>query len=207
LTMFNHILDWLFPLGSLGLLLIALADSSFLFIPVGCDLLLILLVARGHPAYLVYVLAATFGSALGVLLLDIACRRIGEKGLAKLVSTRRLQLIKKKLRDRSGLMLAAASLAPPPFPFTGCVAASSLAKYPRKKLLSVVFIGRLARYSLIAWAGIHYGAAIMRTSQRNGVRSFGLVFILVCVAGSIFTAVGWVRSSRQRMLPDRAKLQ
>ena len=57
-VLIRHFFAVLLHLGALGLVILGVLDSSFLFLPVGNDLLLIALVARHHGQFLVYVLAA-----------------------------------------------------------------------------------------------------------------------------------------------------
>ena len=54
-------------------------DSSFLFLPLGNDLLLVALTARNHGSMPFYVVMATVGSVLGCLLMDIVSRKGGEE--------------------------------------------------------------------------------------------------------------------------------
>lgn len=89
-VLIRHFFAVLLHLGALGLVILGVLDSSFLFLPVGNDLLLIALVARHHGQFLVYVLAASAGSAVGVLLLDLVCRKGGEEGLKKMMAPKRL---------------------------------------------------------------------------------------------------------------------
>jgi membrane protein DedA with SNARE-associated domain len=95
-VLFRHLIAVLFHLGAFGLVILGILDSSFLFLPVGNDLLLVVLVARHHGYLPLYVLAASLGSATGVLLLDLACRKGGEEGLQKMMSRKRLNYLKKK---------------------------------------------------------------------------------------------------------------
>src|ERR1039458_4881347 len=67
-------------IGGFGLVILGVLDSSFFFLPFGNDLLLVVLVARHHGYLPLYVLAASLGSATGVLLLDLVCRKGGEEG-------------------------------------------------------------------------------------------------------------------------------
>ncbi|HXA53043.1 MAG TPA: hypothetical protein VNV86_22150, partial [Candidatus Acidoferrum sp.] len=63
--------------GGLGLLIIGIVDSSYLFAPWGNDLLLVALTAR-HPEFLrmlYYAAMSTIGSVLGCLLIDVPMRR------------------------------------------------------------------------------------------------------------------------------------
>src|ERR1019366_7158119 len=84
-------------IGGFGLVILGVLDSSFFFLPFGNDLLLVVLVARHHGYLPLYVLAASLGSATGVLLLDLVCRKGGEEGLKKMVSARRINYLKKKM--------------------------------------------------------------------------------------------------------------
>jgi membrane protein YqaA with SNARE-associated domain len=64
-VLFRSLFGWFLHLGAVGLVLLGVLDSSFLFIPLGNDLLLALLVARHHEQLPVYVLAAAAGSMIG----------------------------------------------------------------------------------------------------------------------------------------------
>jgi membrane protein YqaA with SNARE-associated domain len=66
-------------MGALGLFILGVCDSSFLFLPFGNDLLLI---ARGrggrHPwRWVIYTLAAALGSVIGATLVDLVMRKAG----------------------------------------------------------------------------------------------------------------------------------
>jgi len=54
---FRELLTYFLQLGALGIVLVSIADDSFLFLPVGSDLLTVILVARHHEKFLLYVLA------------------------------------------------------------------------------------------------------------------------------------------------------
>ena len=91
-----------------------LDSSSFLFLPFGNDLLLVVLVVRHHAYLPLYVLAASLGSATGVLLLDLVCRRGGEEGLKKMMSGKRINYLKKKMSQRAAAPLIVACLGATP---------------------------------------------------------------------------------------------
>ena len=48
---FRHLLAFFIQYGALGLFLLGLADDSFLFLPVGSDLLMVILVARNAAKF------------------------------------------------------------------------------------------------------------------------------------------------------------
>src|SRR5436305_8196396 len=111
-------LFWKF--GGPGLLVLGILDSSFLFAPLGNDLLVVALTARTHSivSMLYYAGMSTIGSVLGCLLVDLVCRPAGEHGLERHLSPRRLEYVRRKVMKNAAWALVLASIAPPPFPFT-----------------------------------------------------------------------------------------
>src|SRR5580698_2855652 len=161
----RHVLGFFLNYGVFGLLLLTIADDSFLFLPVGGDLLMVLLVARHHGNFLIYVLAGAVGSTIGVFLLDLVCRNGGEAGLRRVVKPRLHNYLKGKMERHAAVALVIACLAPPPFPFGAAVAVASALQYPRPRLLTVVFLARIVRFSLVGWAAIYFGRHILRIAN------------------------------------------
>jgi len=193
----RHFLAWLLGLGLAGPLLLGIADSSFLFLPFGNDLLVVILTARDHARVPFYVLSATIGSTLGVLLLDSVCRKAGEEGLKKMIKPARLEYFKRKMTKQAGAAIATACLAPPPFPFTLVIASASAFEYPRQRLLGLVFLARALRFAAVGWLAIRFGREILRIARTPAATWVMLGFILLCAAGSAFQVAQWVRRSRR----------
>ena len=180
----------------MGLVLLGVLDSSFLFLPFGNDILLVYLVARDGAGLLWYVLAAAVGSTIGVVLLDLVCRRVGQEGLSRVLHPKRLEYVMGKMKRRAAMGVSIACLAPPPFPFTLVVAAASALQYPRTRLLGVVFAARSLRFFLIGLAALHYGRRILRIASSSGFEQFMIGFTLVCLIGSTVSVTNWVRKSK-----------
>src|SRR5574340_1562083 len=125
-------------LGAFGLLILGVMDSSFLFVPLGNDLLMVALSARRASHMPLYAVIASAGSVAGCLLVDLVFRPGGEQALEKHLPRKRLEYVKRKVTKRAAWALGLACLLPPPFPFTPFVMAASALQYPRKKLLTVV---------------------------------------------------------------------
>src|SRR5712691_865650 len=121
----GHLFAIFIRLGGFGLLILGVLDSSFLFMPLGNDLLIVALTARQHKMLPIFTAMATTGSVLGCWLVDGIARKGGEEGLEKMVSRRQLEFVKRRVRKSAGWAIAVASLMPPPFPFTPFVAAAS----------------------------------------------------------------------------------
>jgi len=183
-------------LGASGLVLLGILDSSFLFLPIGNDLLLIALIAHHHGNFFICVLAASVGSAIGVLLLDLVTRKGGEEGLKKLMSQPRLSYLKKKMKQHAAIGLVTASLAPPPFPFTAIIAAASALQYPRIRLILVVLAARAARFTLVGYAALRLHRQILQIANSTGFLWLMEAFSALCVIGSIISVVRWIRRSR-----------
>ena len=185
----------------MGLVLLGVLDSSFLFLPFGNDILLVYLVARDGGGLLWYVLAAAAGSTMGVVLLDLVSRRVGQEGLSRVLHPKRLEYVMAKMKQRAAMGIAIACLAPPPFPFTMVGAAASALQYPRIRLLAVVFVSRSLRFFLIGLAALHYGRGILRIARSAGFEWFMIGFTVVCLIGSTVSVSKWVRRSKTSRLP------
>ena len=192
----RHLLTLLIQLGPIGLFLLSVADSSFLFVPIGNDLLTVLLVARNHDRFVICVVSAAVGSVIGVFLLDVVCRRLGEKGLARLVKPKLLAYLRGRLERHAAVALFIACLAPPPFPFSASIAVASALQYPRTRLLTIVLAMRALRFTLVGWAAIHFGRRILRIAQSTEFLWAISIFIAICIIGSVFSIARWIRIGR-----------
>jgi membrane protein YqaA with SNARE-associated domain len=194
----RHLLAFFLQFGVFGLLFLAIADDSFLFLPIGSDLLTVLLVARHSDRLATCVLAGAVGSTIGVFLLDLVCRKGGEEGLKRLVKPKLLTYLKRQMEEHGAVALIVSCLAPPPFPFGASIAAASAFQYPRPRLLVLVFIARAARFSLVGWAAIYFGRRILRIANSDEFLWFMAGFIAFCVIGSVVSIIHWVRIGNSR---------
>jgi membrane protein YqaA with SNARE-associated domain len=196
-SMVRNVLAWFIKLGIFGPLLLGIADSSFLFLPFGNDLLVVVLVAR-NPARLPFlILTAAVGSTLGVLLLDAVCRKGGEEGLNRMMKPWRLEYFKRRMANGAAIAIALACLAPPPFPFTLVIASASAFAYPRRRLLGWVFVTRAVRFTIVGLLAIRYGRDILRIARTPEATWIMVGFIALCVIGSVFQVMQWIRRSRR----------
>jgi membrane protein YqaA with SNARE-associated domain len=197
-SLFRSLFALFFHIGPFGLVILGILDSSFLFLPFGNDLLLVVLVVRHHGYLPLYVLAASIGSTTGVLLLDSVCRRGGEEGLKKMMSRKRINYLKKKMSQNAAAPLIVTCLAPPPFPFTAVIAAASAFQYPRLRLLGYVFSARALRFTIIGLAAIWFGHRILRIANSPEFTWFIVGFSALCIIGSTLSVIRWIRLSRTR---------
>jgi len=192
-VLFNLVLR----MGWAGPLVLGVADSSFLVLPFGNDVLLTVLIARNHNLAWEYAPIAAAGSVLGIVLLDLVCREGGEAGLEKMVKKQRLDRLKKQIDKRAAYAVALACIAPPPFPFTAVIAAASAFQYPRRKLFSIAFVARLARFSIVSALAVEFGRQILAVVKSNGFFWTMIVFISLCLVASAYSVIGWIRRGRK----------
>ena len=186
----------IFRAGGLGLLALGAADSSPLVVPMGNDILVLALCARHHERVLYYEAMATAGSLIGCLATDWISRK-SEGEQKKFLSGKHLTSIRMLVEKRAGLALAVASLMPPPFPFTGIVAAAAAFRYPRIKLLGYVGAGRFVRFAIEGALAIHYGRWIIKQAESPLLDHVMIALIVISIAGSAFAIYQW-REGGQR---------
>jgi len=185
-----------FSLGGVGLLLLGVLDSSFLFMPLGNDLLVIALTANHHERVLYYVVMAALGSAGGVAITDWVSRKGGQKSKEASGQSRRIRYIEGKVKNHGALALIAASLMPPPFPFTPFIIVAAALQYPRKKLLGIVAGCRVLRFGVEGWLAIIFGRRIIAMADQPAVQWFIAALVVISMGGSAWSIWNWIRKSR-----------
>ncbi len=185
-----------FGLGGVGLLLFGILDSSFLFLPLGNDLLVVALTASKPHHMLYYAAMATAGSTIGVALAHVVASRTGKKAIEANGKSRKVAFVERKVKQYGGLAIAAAALAPPGFPFTAFIVASAALQFPLRKMLAIIASCRLVRYLLVGYLALVYGRRILEMAKSPAVETFLVALIVVSVAGSVFSIWGWVKKGR-----------
>ena len=195
LSFSGGILRFFRRLGIFGLLLLSALDSSFLVLPFGNDLLLIALVSshRDSLIWIVYVLVSAIGSVIGVLVVDLLMRKAGEKGLERFVSEKKIEKLKAKLENKTGITIFIATLIPPPFPFTTAVMTASALQTPRGKLLTAVFFGRLLRFGAEAVLALYFGRQVIRFIDSDVVTYVVYGIMAIGVVLSTLSLLKWLK--------------
>lgn len=195
---FRPLLHFLFHIGYFGPLIMGVLDSSFLFLPFGNDLLVVGLVAQHHHLVWLYVISAACGSTIGVLALALVSRKLGEEGIRKLAGQKKYDRLKKRVGKRSGFAIAISCLAPPPFPFTMVLAAAAALGYSLWRMLTINFLSRVARFTLLAWLALKFGRQVLAIAKSDPFKWSMGAFIVLCLAGSAFSVWQWLRKSRSQ---------
>jgi membrane protein YqaA with SNARE-associated domain len=177
-------------LGVVGPFLLEALDSSFFYAPLANELLLFALIHGrdgGDWMWAAYAVSGAAGSAVGVLLLDLAVRRLGEEGVERVVSRRRFARIKRKMESHTGWVVFLASALPPPFPFRVTIITASALQCARPRMLASVFFGRVVRFGAEALLILYFGRRFLSAMDSEAFEYAVYGLTLLAVVGSAVT--------------------
>ena len=186
----------LLPYGGMGLMVLAMCDSSFVSLPEVNDVLLMTFAVNQPENMVKYVLFTTLGSVIGCALLYAAGRKGGHAFLRRSFADERLAKIQRWYQRHGVMAVIVPSLLPPPTPFKVFVLSAGTFGISWPKFLTAVVIGRGIRYFSEGILAVVYGPAAIRFVQDNyGKIGLGLVFLIVASAVIFFFTRRRVRSS------------
>lgn len=161
LSVEHSIKHWLYRLGGVGLIGIALADNSVIPLPGSLDAFTILLSSGRKEYWWYYAIMATIGAVIGGYITYRLAKKGGKETLEKKIGKKRAEKVYKKF-DKGGFWtVLIGSLLPPPFPIVPVLLAAGAMQYPRKHFLSALTIGRGIRFFVDAYLGYVYGKEIL----------------------------------------------
>lgn len=162
-TVARSVRRWIFHLGGLGFIPLGLLDSSVIPLPGSMDVLTIILSARNQELWPYYALMATIGSVIGGYVTYRLARKGGKETLERRFPVRTLEKVY-RIFGRWGFgAIAVAALLPPPAPMVPFLFAAGAMQYSVGKFLVALTVGRIVRYSLLAFLAAHYGRRVLTT--------------------------------------------
>src|SRR5437763_15669614 len=136
------------PLGAWGVLAAAALDGAAVRLAV--DLVVGGYVSQSHRQWLVYVLMAATGSALGSLVIYAIGYAGGEELLRKRVSPERFEMLHKAFDEHPFWSLMVPAMLPPPTPFKIFALGAAVAEMSISNFLLSIFAVRMVRCLLLA---------------------------------------------------------
>jgi len=178
-------------LGGPGLLIVALLDSSFLSIPEGNDLLIVILsIGNTWQGMAYYVAMTTAGSIIGCLLLYSVGRKGGRPLLKKRFSSRKIAKAEALYEKYGMAAVIVPSIMPPPTPFKIFVLSAGVFRLSTSSFVLAIAIGRSIRYSVWGILAVLYGEAVKRYMQENlyvvGMVLFGILLAAMAAIITLF---------------------
>ena len=180
-----------------GLVLLGFLDSSLIFfLPLGIDVVLILLSARQPELFWAYALMATAGSVTGAAGTYWLGMKAGQDGLARWIGKGRLARVRDRVGGKAAAGVAALAIIPPPFPFTALILASGAFALNAGQFFSTLAAVRLVRFGLEAALAARYGEQILSWMESTAFEATVAALIALAVVGTIISVISTVRGTR-----------
>jgi membrane protein YqaA with SNARE-associated domain len=173
---------WIFHLGGLGFIPLGLLDNSVVPLPGSMDVLTIILSARQQELWSYYALMATVGSVIGGYVTYRLARKGGKETLERKFSAKTLEEVYKSFGRWGFGAIAIAALLPPPAPIVPFLFAAGAMQYSVKKFLAALALGRIVRYSLLAFLAAHYGRRVLAVISHHAHPAHIAVIVLIAAA-------------------------
>jgi membrane protein YqaA with SNARE-associated domain len=146
-------------LGIWGPFVISFADSALLGMPI--DAIVATYVYQHRSRFLVYVLLAALGSALGSIPLYIIGYIGGETVLRKRVSPERFSKIHRSFEEHEFWALMFPGMFPPPMPFKIFVLGAAVSEMNFGHFLLAIFAARCVRFFVLGLLTLYFGPQIV----------------------------------------------
>jgi len=178
------------------MLAFAAVDGSFLGMPL--DAIFVGYVYNDRSRFLMYVLLASAGSALGSIVLYVIGYTGGEVLLRKRLSPERFEKIHESFEHHKFWELMFPAMLPPPTPFKIVVLAAAAFEMNFAHFLLAIFAGRFVRFLIEALLTLWFGPQIVTLTGSLFAHHF--VAILVGVGALVVGWLLWRRAKRKRGL-------
>ncbi|MCU1297071.1 MAG: hypothetical protein JWO91_1349 [Acidobacteriaceae bacterium] len=143
------------PLGIWGVFIIGAIDAAALGLPV--DVVVATYVYQNPHKFLLYVLMASSGEALGSVLIYAIGYKGGEELLRKRISPARFEKIHATFDQHPFWSLMLPAILPPPTPFKLFVVAAAVSEMQFSHYLLAIFSGRFVRFTLLGLLTLKFG--------------------------------------------------
>jgi membrane protein DedA with SNARE-associated domain len=164
--------------GGLGVLLLAMGDSSFISIPEANDVLIILLSAGASWGQMIYFVSMTIiGSVIGCMLLYSLGRKGGSPILRRKFSQRNVERAERLFKRYGILTVIISSILPPPTPFKIFVLSAGVFRLNPWPFFTAVVVGRTVRYSMWGILAVLYGESVKIYVQQN-IKPIGMMLFI-----------------------------
>jgi membrane protein YqaA with SNARE-associated domain len=187
------------PLGIWWVFAIAALDGAAFGLPV--DVAVGGYVSQNHARWLLYVLMASAGSALGSLVVYAIGYAGGEELLRKRVSPARFEKLHAAFDEHPFWSLMFPAMLPPPTPFKIFALGAAVAEMSISHFLLAIFAGRMVRFTVLAILVVEFGPGVVHTLRIFFSHHFHWILIAALVA-----LAAWLLLRRRRA-PQAAQSQ
>ena len=195
-SLFNSLLSYFLTPG--GIVLMGALDASLVFfLPLGIDLVVIIMTARKPELFWLYALLASLGSLIGAATTYWIGRKVGEHGLTRLVRPSTLKRVQQRVTHSAAVPIAALGMIPPPFPFTAFILTSGAGGLNAWTFFSTLAGARLVRFTIEAALAARYGNGIIAWMKSPTFTVVVIVLAVLAIGGTIVSAVAVYRGIKR----------
>ena len=153
------------PLGSFGVLIVGIIDSST--IPMPLDAMVVEYVVHDHTKFLLYCFAGALGAAIGSLLPYYLGRAGGELFLLKRINRARYEQLRDRFEKQEFFAIMIPAMMPPPFPVKVFELAAGVFEMKPLWFFSALLLGKFVRFVIVSLIIMVYGPAIFHSVMRT----------------------------------------
>ena len=185
------------PLGGWGVFAIAGIDSSFFGMPL--DAIVGTYVYADRTRLLLYVFAASAGSALGSIVIYLIGYKGGEALLRKRISSERFDRLHQSFEKHPFWALMLPAMLPPPTPFKLFVLAAGVTEMRFWHFILAIFAGRFIRFVILSVLILCFGPGFIQTVE--GVVKHHYWWLLIVLAAGLLTwLLLWQKNRKKKFL-------
>ena len=184
------------PLGSWGVFAISALDAAALGLPM--DPIVATYVYQDRPRFLLYVLMASAGSALGSIVIYAIGYTGGEQWLRKRISPERFEKFHRAFEKHPFWSLMFPAMLPPPTPFKLFVLAAAVSEMQFGHFLLAIFAGRFVRFLVLSLLTLKFGPEVVRVSGSLFHDHPGWVLAVIGAIAVIGLVGWWVKKDKRR---------
>jgi membrane protein YqaA with SNARE-associated domain len=148
--------------GGIGLIPLAILDSTIIPTFGSLDLLTAWLAAGNPDIWLYYAAMSTIGATIGAVITYRMGKKAGVLWIEKKIGNKRLQQIESAIEHWGFGAIFVPTIAPPPCPTAWFFLVAGAFSFPPKRFVTAAILGRSLRYSLLAMVAAHYGRHFLR---------------------------------------------
>src|SRR5882757_3389248 len=147
--------------------------------------------------FLIYVLLAASGSALGSIVLYVVGYTGGEVLLRKRLSPERFEKIHASFEKHEFLALMLPAMLPPPTPFKAVVLAAAAFEMSFGRFLLAIFAGRFFRFLILGLLTLRFGPQVVELGGRIVAHDFKWALLALAVGALVWLV--WRRKMGKKM--------
>jgi membrane protein YqaA with SNARE-associated domain len=148
--------------GGIGLIPLAILDSTIIPTFGSLDLLTAWLAVGNPDLWLYYAAMSTIGATIGALITYRMGKKMGESWIEKKIGRKRLRKIEDAIEHWGFGAIFVPTIAPPPCPTAWFFLVAGAFSFSLKQFVGAAVLGRSLRYSILALVAAHYGRHFLR---------------------------------------------